>query len=163
MKRISPKAGGSCLCFMLVIGLTYSIQAQQVVSTAGETYETNTAQVSFTLGQTVIETYSDQVTVVTQGFHQVFDEVISGLEPAREVITVSVYPNPATDRLIVELTDSQEVIHYNVLNLEGQALQKGQFKIRDEIDLVNLTSGLYLLLLTNNREQLIQSFKIQVK
>jgi len=145
---------------LIIIGRA---SAQEVISSSGNSHENSSAQVAFTLGQLSIETYASSTVIVTQGFHQTFEEIVTGLEPIATPIEVSVYPNPATDFLTIEVADFSDDISYRLYNLNGLAVNSGKFITRYDLSLTGYTDRVYLLLLTNNKKQLIQSFKIQVK
>jgi len=66
--------------------------------TAGEHFATAGAQLSWTLGEAVIETYAPGggTAQLTQGFHQTQLTVVA-LNESVTVFPVLVYPNPTTD------------------------------------------------------------------
>ena len=150
------------IVFTLLL-LTGTVSAQEVISSSGESYQNSSAQVAFSLGQLSIETYSSSSVIVTQGFHQTFEEIITGLAPVTDPITVSVYPNPTHDFLTIEAADFKDDINYQLYDLNGLTVNTGKFITSHDLSLRGYVDGIYLLILTNNREQLIQSFKIQVK
>jgi len=63
--------------------------------TAGEHFATAGAQLSWTLGEAVIETYTGDKSQLTQGFHQTQLTVVA-LNESVTVFPVLVYPNPTT-------------------------------------------------------------------
>jgi hypothetical protein len=56
---------------------------------------------------------------------------------------VSLYPNPTTDFFIIEGISGS----YNLINLMGKSVLSGQIENRQEIDINNLKSGLYTLII----------------
>ena len=76
--------------FILLL-LAVSLSAQEVVSTVGESYQNSTVQVAFTAGQLSIEVYSKGSIIVAQGFHQTFEEIITGLESASNPIDLYLF------------------------------------------------------------------------
>jgi hypothetical protein len=60
-----------------------------------------------------------------------------------------VYPNPASDRVIIEITlvGRQEIVQLQVINNLGQIIETHQATSRQElsIDISHLPSGTYLL------------------
>ena len=66
-----------------------------------------------------------------------------------ETISVSAYPNPATDRITIE-SSSSELESLKIINIYGQEItdlvsivNAGDSRI--QIDLYNLKSGLYII------------------
>ena len=66
---------------------------------------------------------------------------------------VKVYPNPTTDKLIIVLKNIQKSILYNV---SGQSVLESD---RNELNVSELPTGIYLLHTTNTQNQL-STFKI---
>ena len=56
-----------CVCFVIAAN---SMFAQQVISSAGETYSNINGSIAFTIGEVVIFTGTNGTTNLTQGFHQ---------------------------------------------------------------------------------------------
>lgn len=55
------------LFFMLA---AFSLTAQEVISTQGDSYTNSNGTIDFTIGETVINTFTNGNTTLTQGFHQ---------------------------------------------------------------------------------------------
>ena len=86
---------------LLIISLflfsTASISAQQVISSAGSTKE----NISWTIGEVVTETTIGDFCVL-QGFNQSDDLGPASIEFVKSTIEFNIYPNPVTDKLIIE-------------------------------------------------------------
>ncbi len=85
-----------------------ALKAQQVVSAAGTHAASGTAQLSWTIGEPVSGTLAGGGHILTQGIHQgllLVDAVEGNLEPG---YSVSVYPNPATECLVLEFLHLQQ-------------------------------------------------------
>lgn len=62
-----------------------------------------------------------------------------------------IYPNPASDRLFIESTD---VNAFQIVSMTGSVQAQGTVNSRkQEVDISSLAPGMYLLKLTNNRQQ----------
>ena len=106
-----------------------SIKAQhlspQVIGSAGASFSNSTASTDLTVGEVVIETFSNN-TILTQGFHQASSiEITSGV--VNLDIKTKVYPNPATNFLIIELEKNvnAELLVYDV---------NGKIVIKDKLN-----------------------------
>jgi len=64
---------------IIILSLTFSLQihSQQVVSSAGGFYQNDIISVSWTLGETVIETFEGSDLILTQGFQQPYSFYLS--------------------------------------------------------------------------------------
>ena len=76
------------------------ILSPSVIGSAGASFSNSTAKTDLTVGEVVIETFSNN-TILTQGFHQ------GDLKVSTAVVNIDIktkiYPNPTTNFLIVEL------------------------------------------------------------
>ncbi len=76
-----------------------------------------------------------------------------GIDPAGSITTVSIYPNPFRNELIIETIGLQEEITFEILNSLGQIVFKGSFKEKTIIPTTGLVSGTYLVRLTKGGER----------
>ena len=86
-----------------LVGSLMAVNAQsispEVVATSGEHFQNGTSQLSWTLGEVMIDTYSAGGTIVTQGFHQTQLTVTSIDESNPFSLNVNVFPNPTSQFL----------------------------------------------------------------
>ena len=75
-----------------------------VISAGGGDTATGNVGLSWTVGEPVGETVSSTDVQVTQGFHQSHFEIISVEEHKELGFDITVYPNPATDVINVEMS-----------------------------------------------------------
>jgi hypothetical protein len=80
-----------------------------------------------------------------------YDSVFVGINEPKES-RLSLYPNPATDKITVELSGATQSGNLTIVDIEGQELitrQSNESKIL--FDISNLTSGVYFVRLTNDK------------
>jgi opacity protein-like surface antigen len=122
---------------------------QNVTATAGAYSENATGSLSWTIGETMVESVSDGTNTLTQGFHQGNLSVSLLINETELGYKVKVYPNPVTDNLSIETTE--EKLDFQLLNINGQVLKSGKCENRNEqIDFTTLPQGTYILKLNNN-------------
>jgi len=154
--------------FILLLIGTGTTKAQQVVSTSGNHAENGSDQLSWTVGETVIETYSSVNNILTQGMHQskltvtAIEEIIgSGYE-------IFAFPNPATVCIylkLVSLMPGQESLilkdfSFKLYDLNGKLLMYKHIENPETvIRMDNFTPSTYFLKLTENNNE-IKTFKI---
>ena len=115
-----------------------------VVSSSGDSYSNGGVNMDYTLGEIVVETQTNSTTILTQGFHQGVLKVSTQVENI--AIKTKVYPNPASDYLIIELEQSvnADILVYDI---NGKLVIKD--KLNDEqqkqLDFSFLNQGNYLL------------------
>jgi hypothetical protein len=137
-----------------------------IISTSGQTYQGNSIQLDWTLGEVAVRTLENSNQQLTQGFHQPYYKITSIVELPSAFGKVEVYPNPVSKQLNISLSLEQtQKVQYQLINLQGKILYQEMMEgkvINDEISLEQIPSGSYFL-----RVQIVSSsiqfetFKIQ--
>ncbi|MFO7790403.1 MAG: T9SS type A sorting domain-containing protein [Bacteroidales bacterium] len=127
------------------------IIAQELVSSGGDDFSVGSLQVSWSLGEPVIETYDFDGKAITQGLHQPGLHV-SSLFPSSEPDTgVEVYPNPVNNLLIVSFNKPvQGKAKCKLFDQHGKPLSVKSFNKGKEgkvkFSMGSLPPGQYILL-----------------
>ena len=138
--------------------------AQEVVSSAGTTQQVAGYEVSWTLGESVIQTFTSGSDILTQGFHQTKLVVTAIDEPSRLVSELKVYPNPTSDYVMIHFNSELKDKHYSLYDITGKMIRLNSISETDtQIDVSTLASGTYLLQIGAEKTNQIQSFKIVKK
>jgi len=70
-----------------------------------------------------------------------------------------VYPNPATEKITVETPETLSFSQYSVMNVNGQQLITREItQPKTQLDISNLSAGVYILRLTSDRTTVMQKF-----
>ena len=145
---------------LMVTSLTIA-NAQEVVSSAGETQTVSGYEVSWTLGEAVIETHTAGSNILTQGFHQTKLTITALEELSVSELEVKVYPNPTSEFVIVHFKGNDITSQYLLYDLSGKLLQQNLIAKNDtRIDMINYSNGAYILKLIDDNNHPIQHFKI---
>lgn len=146
--------------FITIVFTGYTIHAQQLVSTTGGLYSDAQLNVSWTIGEPVIETFTDENYVLTQGFQQQ-GLVLVGIESFNDQFeALRVYPNPTSDYVNIDLNSEFENLSYKVLNAEGKVVQNNKIKSESfQISFIEQDQGLYLIQLMDG-EKTMKIFRI---
>ena len=119
------------------------ILSPSVIGSAGASFSNSTASTDLTVGEVMIETFSNN-TILTQGFHQGVLEVHTGV--VNIDIKTKVYPNPTRNFLIVELEENvnADILVYDV---NGKIVIKDKLnnEQQKQLDFSFLRQGNYLL------------------
>jgi type IX secretion system substrate protein len=156
MKKISY------LIILLLFGSGIIAQnTQQVIATAGETYTSDDISISWTLGETVIETFEAGDIILTQGFHQ-DTYVIDAIPEFQDMsIDISVFPNPAREEFFIQYGgDDFKNFEIGIYNLNGNLLMKKN--ITDKltgIDISELESAEYIISVLD-KTKIYRSYKL---
>ena len=132
---------------LIVFILSVSGQTQQVMTTAGGNGQGTNTQIEWTLGETIVTTFSTADTILTQGFHQPLLTVTAINTYDSPDIRIQVYPNPAQDQLMIQLGCVEiKDFRYVLYDMNGKFLRQ-QILLSDitNINMDNYLPGIYLL------------------
>ncbi len=78
-----------------------------------------------------------------------------------KLIELKIYPNPATDYVNIEILDSETDLEYQLINTKGQICLKGLiYSNQEQINISELTNGLYMVRLISKEKGLIKTEKL---
>ena len=127
--------------------LSFSVSAQTVISSAGKTTINGDYNVSWTVGETVINTLSAGGTILTQGFHQplLIEILPTGIEKGL-LLDMIAYPNPAFDKVLFKGGEPSGIYHVRVVDKLGRVLLQKTLPASDlEILVEGYKNGTYLI------------------
>lgn len=135
---------------------------QQVISSAGGQGKGTTIELSWTIGEPVIETFSNGNTILTQGFNQSNLKVTAIDEISLSGFKLQVYPNPVSLKLNLEvMKGDQENLSYELFSSDGRLISRSLFNVLPgQINMETYSSGSYLLKISDKKGKLIQKFKV---
>jgi len=135
--------------------------AQQVVASTGHTGAMTGYTVSWTLGEPVIETFSDAGYMVTQGQHQTRLVVTAADDISFPGINLMVFPNPATQKIFLKVkSENHHDLNYRINDIQGHELLRGDVvDTTCEISLAAIAPGIYLLTVSQ-KELIVQTFRV---
>lgn len=141
MNKILLFASFSCVCIVT--------NAQEVVSSQGESYTNAAANINFTIGEVVTATYSNASNDLTQGFHQTnwkFTELVDH----NPLFVVSVYPNPTSEWLTVKAPEFENVMCTFYDGNGKLVMQASLVNELTQIEVSQWAAGNYSLVLTKS-------------
>lgn len=132
----------------------------QVVASSGDFFTTTSAQLSWTLGEIMTETYTQSSNQITQGFHQ--PELKTNTVEEYSDLTVSLYPNPTTSQVVLTIPENQSEVMVSIYDVLGNKVLNERYVGNgpQSIDLTSLPNGIYFMDL-RNENGLIKTIKIQ--
>ncbi|MCP4552705.1 MAG: T9SS type A sorting domain-containing protein [Bacteroidetes bacterium] len=134
-------------------------QQLEVINSGGGFYENDQGSLTFSIGEVVIETISqDKLYYLTQGFCQADIMVIPMPPPSYDIL---LYPNPAKDFVILKINnDDLGNLSYLLYDINGVLLRSNQITSNESsIPFSSLAPATYLLKIINNQIE-VKSFKI---
>lgn len=135
----------------------------ELISSAGGDFNASAFSVSWSLGEPVTTTLSNNDVLLTQGFHQPSNLLTSVYHFGRTSLDVKAYPNPTQRSVIIETKASTAIdLQYQLLTILGKEVQSGSLlKQRQELSLQALPAQLYVLRLIRPSGQAVSVIKIQ--
>ncbi|MCH2229226.1 MAG: T9SS type A sorting domain-containing protein [Crocinitomicaceae bacterium] len=137
---------------------TLSSSAQNVVSTQGDSYSNAVANIDFTIGEIAINTETDGVNDITQGFHQTLWQFVE-LQDFAPNYEVLIFPNPTSDILNIR-TSMFDNVMCTIYDAQGKIVMQNLLSAEQtSIQVSQLTPGNYSIILNNETESL-KAFKL---
>jgi len=132
---------------------------QNVISSSGNHFNNGSVQISYTIGEAIINTFSSSSNKLTQGFHQT-NLQIADIKSHKPSIEISVYPNPFGDQFNIQ-TECFEKIGYELYDNSGKLILNGDLdKPITQIETVNLAPSDYSLRLIGKDQTTITTCKV---
>ncbi len=134
------------LAVLPMFGMAQSI-SPEVIASAGEHYDNGTVQLSWTLGEVMIDTYDNGTNIVTQGFHQTQLTVTSVDETLADV-RLNMYPNPTSEVLNIDLGNNETDISIQLFDMGGKLIHQDKieaFQTKYVVPMDKVSTGNYLV------------------
>jgi len=142
--------------------LSVNAQAkQEVIASAGGYNVKSGLSISWTLGETIIPTFTNGNLVLSHGFQQQL--IVTAIEEHLDIaVNVKVYPNPASDVVNVSFDEPVEgEIGITILDSQGKLVKKDMIEAtmtEKQINLQEIPAGVYYLRLTKGK--LVNVYKV---
>lgn len=152
---------------LLLSGVAFFATAQsitpQVVASAGEHFSSGTSQLSWTLGETMIETVDDGSNIITQGFHQTLLTITPVSE--REISqNINVFPNPTPGELTIKFQENNSQQFIQLYDMNGNLLMEESIADQEQqttLRLNQFANAVYLLNINGKDGKHTSSYRIQ--
>ena len=134
-----------------------------VITSSGAYFSNANCELSWTLGETVTETFSNEPKIyLTQGFNQSYS-IITEVDDLAPNYTIKVYPNPASDWIIIEWKDAIKDDYIELYNSSGKLLEQIPILVSNGTHFLKMNTflpGIYLLQINSKLGQKLKSCKI---
>lgn len=150
-----------CLFFVFLF-ISNFVGAQEVFSVQGNDDQGNGLQLSWTIGEPIIETTTHGKLTLTQGFHQPYMTVERVEHTDFLELSVEVYPNPTIGRVNIQVIQENPDLTLEILDATGRRKLISKYKQNQlDIDVSRFASGLYLLSLYDKNSNKKAVFKLE--
>ena len=149
----------TCICLLGSTIFGQTIQ-NSVISSTGSTASSGNVKMDFTLGETVIETFSAGGNTLTQGFHQT-NLTLVAIENVELFSEVNVYPNPANAVFNIDIPSGFDMLDIYLYDVLGKLLiTQKEVSGLITFDVAHLSTGTYYLQMINSSKNQIKTYKL---
>lgn len=149
---------------LLTAGLLWAgfAQAQESANASGGDATGSGGTVAYSIGQVVYTTNTGSNGSVAQGVQHAYEIFTVGIKETELNISLSVFPNPTTDNLTLQISDfNNEKLSFQLFDIQGKQLSNGQIVAQQtQINLNSLPTATYFINVVNQENKKVQSFKI---
>jgi opacity protein-like surface antigen len=149
---------------LLTTGLLWAgfAQAQESVNASGGYATGSGGTAAYSIGQVAYTANTGSSGNVAQGVQHAYEIYPVGIKETTLNITLSVFPNPTADNLILQLSDyNNEKLAYQLYDMQGKLSINGQVTTQQsQINTAGLPSATYFIHVLNQENQEVQTFKI---
>lgn len=136
----------------------------EVIASAGDAFLMGNTEISWTLGESIIESYQSGNIFISQGFHQPIFKFFEIPEQENLVFLANIFPNPTNRFIQIEMTGSSEMENFSLIlsDIMGKILLSKLINpdSHDQIDLVEYSQGILLLKIIRVSDGRQRTFKI---
>ena len=111
------------------------------------------------VGEVVVMAYADGNATLNAGKEIVKFNITTVTDIAStSSMSFSFYPNPANEQLII---DAEDEVSYRIISMKGSVTVSGTNAASNVINTSSLSSGVYMLKLSSQNEQVVEKLVIQ--
>ncbi len=152
--------------FTILIAVIFSLSVsaqvkQEVIASAGGYNTAGGISISWTLGETIIPTFTNGGLTLTHGFQQQL--IVTTVEENIDIlVSVKVYPNPVSDIITIKFEEVVESeITLMLLDSQGRVVKQDVVEAtlsEKQINMQDVAAGIYYLRLTKGK--LVNVYKV---
>lgn len=154
---------------ILFLFVTLSLQVSSqlnhfVIASAGENFQTTFFELDFTIGEVVIQDFPQSQIILLQGFHQPGNEGDEDNIQSAYQEGMLIYPNPTNGTITIKVPLNNDIVAANIYDSRGALCRSENIESDlNQINLSDLSSGLYLLSLLNEELKVIYQHNIIIQ
>lgn len=148
------------LAFLVLSSVVFS---QELLSTSGGSASNSEVQVSWSVGELMIETFVHPQIILTQGFQQSGYTISSIYEEDNIDFYIQAFPNPVKDRLTINWGEYSQEVEMRVYDAAGNiknVIDMPSSIQSTEFDMSKFGVGTYLFCIFNKDGKLLKTVQI---
>ena len=150
------------ISLILSFVISISLCAQSSINSTGAEATGQGGSLSYSVGQVVYSSSSSSAGAVSAGVQQAYEvSVATQVSETNLNIDASVYPNPTTDFLMLNVPEIEENYIYQVTDINGKQLNTGPINnIQTSLDFSSYVVGTYFIKLSGQANSNIKTFQV---
>lgn len=164
MNKMTLHKSCCLLLFLLAAGIVKGQSLdREVIAAAGDYFVTPALSVSWTLGEPVTETVSNEFMMLTQGFQQGEKITLTTIkDPLARLFDIKVFPNPTSDVVNISInSEKDEILTVQIYSLTGEKVLSEKTSDKNiRLNLSDLAAANYLLSVRKLNGELITTYSI---
>jgi hypothetical protein len=136
----------------------------ELITASGDYFKSEQMELVWSIGEIMVETYSNTDNFLTQGFHQTNYEVITKVDNISGIdFKISVFPNPTSDLINLQIKgEIKQSMTYKVVDLQGKILlEESNWTTDQQVNISQFSQNMYLLEVSTKDGKKVSVFKIQ--
>ena len=155
-----------CLLLFSFPANSQSIINDVIASSGMHGMSANGIQLSWTIGEPITETVSNNAWIITQGFHQSWQYQGPIGQPPYDhpSFTINVYPNPVRELLSVSLENNDRSLFLDLYDISGRLIRHQESAPNQTLvtfPIKWLSAGSYLLKITTKNYTINETYRLQ--
>ena len=142
--------------------------SRTVSSSTGNSISLPALSVAYTVGESIVFTGSSSGLIITQGFQQPDKDIITVIHSSEFLVDVNVFPNPVSDQLQIRINTDRILtdLSIEVEDMFGKLLKNVSVSASNSLDqaisldFLNVSSGVYIVSVSSQKEQIHKAFKV---
>lgn len=125
--------------------------SKQIISASGESFNNANANISFTIGETIVGLMTSQngILQLGSGFHPAFQMELLSIDEDLLNDQIQIFPNPTNELLNIS-SYNLGLLSVKVTNLNGKIIYSGSILNNSTVDFSSFSKGVYLLIIEEN-------------
>ncbi|WP_084372297.1 T9SS type A sorting domain-containing protein [Reichenbachiella faecimaris] len=149
------------LLFLFALPCSAQELAPSIFASAGDFYTGTNVQLSWTLGGTVLDSFSNSEVTLSSGVQvEEIDPYV--LNVKSDFVNIQIFPNPIQDQLTIQFNNAASNYQVLIADLAGRTVYQGFSSGINQkiIDVSHLSIGAYALQVLDSSQQPIKKFKL---
>ncbi len=146
----------------IVFFFTNLALSQESINATGGVATGNGGTISYSIGQMFFTTNSGSGGIVEQGVQNSYEIFRLGVKETESNISISVFPNPTANNLILQISDyNHQKLSYQLLDTQGKLISNEQILDQQtQINMQSLQTANYFINIINQDNKKVESFTV---